>query len=279
MRNIDLGLITATVKDLALDANCEIGKSFLDVLREAIKKEKSEIGKNVLEQIVENDEIASQSREPMCQDTGMVVVFLEIGYDVHLNGDIYEAVNEGVRQAYVEGLLRKSVTKHPITRGNSNDNTPAVIHTKLVPGDQIKITLAPKGGGSENMSLVKMLIPSDGVPGIKKLVLHTIFYAGGKPCPPLVVGIGIGGNLEKSAMIAKEALMRDIHDVNPDPILEKLERELLDEINQLGVGPMGFGGSTTALAVKIAAYPCHIASLPVAINIQCHASRHKTLII
>jgi len=279
MRNIDLGVITATVKDLALDANCEIGKSFLDVLREAINKEKSEIGKNVLEQIVENDEIASQSREPMCQDTGMVVVFLEIGYDVHLNGDIYEAVNEGVRQAYVEGLLRKSVTKHPITRGNSNDNTPAVIHTKLVPGDQIKITLAPKGGGSENMSLVKMLIPSDGVPGIKKLVLHTIFYAGGKPCPPLVVGIGIGGNLEKSAMIAKEALMRDIHDVNPDPVLEKLEHELLDEINQLGVGPMGFGGSTTALAVKIAAYPCHIASLPVAINIQCHASRHKTSVI
>jgi fumarate hydratase subunit alpha len=279
MRNVDLGLITKTVKDLALDANCEIGKSFLDVLREAIKKEKSEIGKNVLEQIVENDEIASASREPMCQDTGMVVVFLEIGYDVHLNGDIYDAVNEGVRQAYIEGLLRKSVTKHPITRGNSNDNTPAVIHTKLVPGDQIKITLAPKGGGSENMSLVKMLIPSDGVPGIKKLVLHTIFYAGGKPCPPLVVGIGIGGNLEKSAMIAKEALMRDIHDVNPDPILEKLERELLDEINELGVGPMGFGGSTTALAVKIAAYPCHIASLPVAINIQCHASRHKTSII
>jgi len=279
MRNIDLGLITTTVKDLALDANCEIGKSFLDVLREAIKKEKSKIGKNVLEQIVENDEIASASREPMCQDTGMVVVFLEIGYDVHLNGDIYEAVNEGVRQAYIEGLLRKSVTKHPITRGNSNDNTPAVIHTKLVPGDQIKITLAPKGGGSENMSLVKMLIPSDGVQGIKKLVLHTIFYAGGKPCPPLIVGIGIGGNLEKSAMIAKEALMRDIHDVNPDPILEKLEKELLDEINELGVGPMGFGGSTTALAVKIAAYPCHIASLPVAINIQCHASRHKTSII
>lgn len=279
MRNIDLGLITSTVKDLAIDANCEIGKSFLDVLREAIKKEKSEIGKNVLEQIVGNDEIASASREPMCQDTGMVVVFLEIGYDVHLNGDIYEAVNEGVRQAYIEGLLRKSVTKHPITRGNSNDNTPAVIHTKLVPGDQIKITLAPKGGGSENMSLVKMLIPSDGVQGIKKLVLHTIFYAGGKPCPPLIVGIGIGGNLEKSAMIAKEALMRDIHDVNPDPILEKLEKELLDEINELGVGPMGFGGSTTALAVKIAAYPCHIASLPVAINIQCHASRHKTQII
>ena len=279
MRNIDLGLITATVKDLALDANCEIGKSFLDVLREAIKKEKSEIGKNVLEQIVENDEIASQSREPMCQDTGMVVVFLEIGYDVHLSGDIYDAVNEGVRQAYIEGLLRKSVTKHPITRGNSNDNTPAVIHTKLVPGDQIKITLAPKGGGSENMSLVKMLIPSDGVIGIKKLVLHTIFYAGGKPCPPLIVGIGIGGNLEKSAMIAKEALMRDIHDVNPDPVLEQLEKELLIEINELGVGPMGFGGSTTALAVKIAAYPCHIASLPVAINIQCHASRHKTSII
>ena len=279
MRNVDSTQITAVVKDLALDANCEIGKSFLDVLREAIKKEKSEIGRNVLEQIVENDEIASAAREPMCQDTGMVVVFLEIGYEVHLTGDIYDAVNEGVRQAYIEGLLRKSVTKHPITRGNSNDNTPAIIHTKLVPGNQIKITLAPKGGGSENMSLVKMLIPSDGVQGIKKLVLHTIFYAGGKPCPPLVVGIGIGGNLEKSALIAKEALMRDIHDVNPDPILEKLEKELLDEINELGVGPMGFGGSTTALAVKIAAYPCHIASLPVAINIQCHASRHKSNII
>ncbi|HOI46424.1 MAG TPA: fumarate hydratase [Bacilli bacterium] len=279
MRNIDTAIITSKVKELALDANFHIDKSFLKKLKEAAETEQSPIGKNVLEQIIENDEIASKSNDPMCQDTGMVVVFVELGYDVHLSGDLYDAINEGVRQAYTEGYLRKSVTKHPITRGNSNDNTPAVIHVTLVPGNQIKITLAPKGGGSENMSLVKMLVPSDGVPGIKKLVLDSIFHAGGKPCPPLVVGIGIGGNLEKSALIAKEAIMRDINDVNPDPILAILERELLDEINQLGVGPMGFGGTTTALAVKIAAFPCHIASLPVAINIQCHASRHKETII
>ncbi|MBU1141099.1 MAG: fumarate hydratase [Firmicutes bacterium] len=279
MRNVDIKEITNTIKALALDANCNIGKSFIDELREAIKKEKSEIGRNVLEQIIENDEIALEAHEPMCQDTGMVVVFLEVGYDVHFNGDVYDAVNEGVRQAYHEGLLRKSVALHPISRGNTNDNTPAIIHIKLVDGNQIKITLAPKGGGSENMSLVKMLIPSDGIEGIKKLVLHTIFYAGGKPCPPLVVGIGIGGNLEKSALIAKEALMRDLHDINPDPILAQLETELLEEINRLGVGPMGFGGTTTALAVKIGAYPCHFASLPIAINIQCHASRHKSIML
>jgi fumarate hydratase subunit alpha len=275
MRNVEMSLITETVKELAIDANCNIGKSFIDRLRDALKKEKSEIGKNVIEQIIENDIIAMDSNEPMCQDTGMVVVFVELGYDVHLEGDLYDAINEGIRQAYKEGLLRNSVAKHPITRGNTNDNTPGVIHVKLVPGNQIKITLAPKGGGSENMSLVKMLIPSDGIEGIKKLVLHTIFYAGGKPCPPLVVGVGIGGNLEKSALIAKEAIMRDLADESPDPVLAKLEKELLEEINQLGVGPMGFGGTTTALAVKINAYPCHIASLPVAVNLQCHASRHK----
>jgi fumarate hydratase subunit alpha len=279
MRNVDIGLITKTVKEMAIDANCNIGKSFIDQLREALKKEKSTIGQNVIEQIIENDIIAMENNEPMCQDTGMVVCFVEIGYDVHLNGDLYDAINQGVREAYDEGFLRKSVAKHPISRGNTNDNTPAVIHVKLVKGDQIKIILAPKGGGSENMSLVKMLIPSDGIEGIKKLVLHTIFYAGGKPCPPLVVGIGLGGNLEKSALLAKEAIMRDLNDVNLDPILEKLEQELLEDINKLGVGPMGFGGSTTALAVKINAYPCHIASLPVAINLQCHASRHKERII
>ncbi len=279
MRNVKMSLITQTVKELAIDANCNIGKSFIDRLREAFAKEKSEIGKNVIEQIIENDIIAMDSNEPMCQDTGMVVVFVELGYDVHLEGDLYDAINEGIRQAYKEGLLRNSVAKHPITRGNTNDNTPGVIHVKLVPGEKIKITLAPKGGGSENMSLVKMLIPSDGIEGIKKLVLHTIFYAGGKPCPPLVVGVGIGGNLEKSALIAKEAIMRDLADESPDPVLAKLEKELLEEINRLGVGPMGFGGSTTALAVKINAYPCHIASLPVAVNLQCHASRHKERLI
>ena len=280
MRNLDVKVITDAVKNLAMDANFNIGNSFLERLRQALKKEKSEIGKNVLEQIIENDEIAQQNQEPMCQDTGVVVLFLEIGYDVHFEGgDLYEAINEGVRQAYHEGYLRKSVVKHPLDRKNTEDNTPAVTHVKFVPGNQVKILLAPKGAGSENMSLVKMLVPSDGVEGIKKLVLHTIFEAGGKPCPPLIVGIGLGGNLEKAALLAKEAVFMDLDEINPDPLLAKLENELLDEINQLGVGPMGFGGSTTALSVRIKSYPCHIASLPVAINLQCHASRHKEVTI
>ncbi len=279
MRNLEVSAITNAVKQLAMDANCNIGNSFIDRLRDALKKEKSGIGKNVLEQIIENDLIAMENHEPMCQDTGVVVIFIELGYDVHLEGDIYEAVNEGVRQAYHEGFLRKSVVRHPLDRINTNDNTPAITHVKLVPGDKVKILLAPKGAGSENMSLVKMLVPSEGIEGIKKLVLHTIFYAGGKPCPPLIVGIGLGGNLEKAALLAKEAVFEDLDDVNPDPILDKLEKELLDEINQLGVGPMGFGGTTTALAVRIKSYPCHIASLPVAINLQCHASRHKEVTI
>ncbi len=279
MRVIKADEITKVVKQLALDANHDIGESFIDLLRKKIKEEKSGIGRSVLEQIVENDEIARTENRPMCQDTGLIVCLVEVGYDVHIQGDLYEAIDEGVRQAYNEGLLRKSVVKHPLKRENTNDNTPAITHVKLVPGDKIKITLAPKGGGSENMSLVKMLTPAEGIQDIKDLVLHTIFYAGGKPCPPLVVGIGIGGNLEKSALIAKEAIFRELDDVNPDPILDQLERELLQEINELGVGPMGFGGTTTALAVKINAYPCHIASLPVAINLQCHASRHKTEVI
>ncbi|BCR35268.1 fumarate hydratase [Mariniplasma anaerobium] len=279
MRKIEAQNITNLVKELALDANCNLGTSFMDLLREKIKLEKSNIGKNVLEQIVENDEIAKNEGAPMCQDTGLVVCFAEVGYDVHIIGDLYEAINQGVREAYDEGFFRKSVVDNPFTRKNTGDNTPAITHVKLVPGDQIKITLAPKGGGSENMSLVKMLTPAEGIEGIKKLVLHTIFYAGGKPCPPLIVGIGVGGNLEKSALLAKEAILREVDDINPDLYLRKLEEEILDDINKLGVGPMGFGGSTTALAVKINTYPCHIASLPVAINLQCHASRHKTGVI
>jgi len=280
MRNLDVSQIQAAVKQLAMDANYDIGNSFINRLRVALKQEKSDIGKNVLEQIIENDEIAKENREPMCQDTGVVVLFLEIGYDVHfVGGDLYDAINQGVRDAYHEGYLRKSVVRHPLDRINTNDNTPAVIHIKFVQGDQVKILLAPKGAGSENMSLVKMLVPSDGIEGIKKLVLHTIFYAGGKPCPPLIVGIGLGGNLEKAALLAKEAVFMDLDEINPDPILAKLEQELLYEINQLGVGPMGFGGTTTALSVRIKSYPCHIASLPVAINLQCHASRHKEIIV
>ena len=279
MKKVDVSKITKEVKKLVLDANYHIGQDFLSLLAKAKDSETSEIGKHVLDTIIENDQIASKERMPMCQDTGMVVCFLDIGYDVHLNGDVYDAVNQGVREAYQEGFLRKSVAKHPIDRGNTQDNTPAIIHVKLVPGDQIKITVAPKGGGAENMSLVKMLISADGIDGVKKLVLKTIFESGGKPCPPLVVGIGLGGNLEKSALLAKEALMRDLDDESPDPTIRQLEKDLLNDINRLGVGPMGFGGNVTALAVKINSFPCHIASLPVAINLQCHASRHKTGII
>ncbi|MDD3121804.1 MAG: fumarate hydratase [Bacilli bacterium] len=279
MREINLDLVTNTVSELIFDACCNIGDKELQKIKEAINIEESLVGKNILNQIVENDILARKLRIPMCQDTGVSVVFLEIGSLVTFKGDIYEAVNKGVRDAYVNGYLRKSIVANPLTRINTNDNTPAVIHTKIVEGDKIKIIVAPKGGGSENCSLVKMLIPSDGIPGIKKLVLETIFLSGGKPCPPIIVGVGIGGNLEKSALLAKEALFRDLDDEADNPETKKLEKELLKEINDLGVGPMGMGGRVTALAVKINTYPCHIASLPVAINLQCHAARHKTRVI
>lgn len=276
MRKLNLDDVKKTVKELLLDANYNIEENVLTKIRQAIKSEESELGKTVLQQIEENDLIARRNFVPMCQDTGIVVVFLEVGNQVVFKGDIYEAINEGVREAYLNGYLRKSVVSHPLDRINTKDNTPAIIHTKIVEGDKVKITVAPKGGGSENMSLVKMLIPADGVEGIKKLVLQTIFESGGKPCPPIILGLGIGGNLEKAALLAKEAIFRDIDDQATNEADRKLEEELLTEINRLGVGPMGFGGTTTALAVKVNSYPCHIASLPVAINIQCHASRHKT---
>jgi len=279
MRILNLNDVTKAVKDLLLDANVNIGDDVLSKIRDAIKTEKSEIGKTVLKLIEENDLIARRDFVPMCQDTGIVVIFLEIGNQIIFDGDIYDAVNQGVREAYADGFLRKSVVNHPIERTNTKDNTPAIIHTKIIQGDKLKISVAPKGGGSENMSLVKMLIPADGKEGIKKLVLDTIFHSGGKPCPPLVVGIGIGGNLEKAAIIAKEAIFRPINDEAENQFDRELERELLKEINELGVGPMGFGGTTTALAVKVNSYPCHIASLPVAINIQCHAARHKEITI
>ena len=276
MRKLNLDDVKITVKELILDANYNIEENVLTKIRQAIKSEESELGKTVLQQIEENDLIARRNFVPMCQDTGIVVVFLEVGNQVVFEGDIYEAINEGVREAYLNGYLRKSVVRHPLDRINTKDNTPAIIHTKIVEGDKVKITVAPKGGGSENMSLVKLLIPADGVEGIKKLVLKTIFESGGKPCPPIILGLGIGGNLEKAALLAKEAILRDIDDQATNEADRKLEEELLAEINRLGVGPMGFGGTTTALAVKVNSYPCHIASLPVAINIQCHASRHKT---
>lgn len=279
MRQIKVEDISLKVEEMLLDACENIPCNVLNALKEAYKTEQSPLAKEVINKIIQNDELAKEKHLPICQDTGVVVCFLEVGYDVHFDGDIYEAINKGVANAYTKGYLRKSVVKHPLDRVNTKDNTPAITHVKFVPGDKVKIDIAPKGGGSENMSLVKMLIPADGIEGIKKLVLDTVFNAGGKPCPPIIVGIGIGGNLEKSALLAKEALMREIDDVNEDPILNKLEQELKTDINKLGVGPMGFGGKVTCLGVKINSYPCHIASLPVAINIQCHAARHKSYII
>ncbi|MCI7095220.1 MAG: fumarate hydratase [Clostridiales bacterium] len=276
MRTINLADVTAKIKEMFIDACENIPQNVLDTIKEAEKQEESPLGKEVLGKIIENDLLAREKRLPICQDTGVAVVYLTIGSEVTFTGDIYEAVNEGVRQAYTEGYLRKSVVRHPLDRVNTKDNTPAIVHVKVVPGDTFRIDVAPKGGGSENMSVVKMLIPADGVEGIKKLVIDTVFNAGGKPCPPVIVGIGIGGNFEKCALMAKEALFREIDDRSPDPLACKLEEELKEEINKLGVGPMGFGGRITCLAVKVNVYPCHIASLPVAINIQCHAARHKS---
>ena len=278
MREVRVSEITDKIEEMFIDACRNIPCNILASLKEAKEKEESPLGKEVIERIIQNDELAREKQLPICQDTGVAVVFLEVGYDVHFDGDIYEAVNEGVRRAYINGYLRKPVVKHPLDRVNTKDNTPAIVHVKLVKGDKVKIDVAPKGGGSENMSLVKILIPADGVEGIKKLVLDTVFKGGGKPCPPIIVGLGIGGNLEQSALLAKKALLREVDDVNEDPILAKLESELKEEINALGVGPMGFGGTQTCLAVKALAYPCHIASLPLAINIQCHAARHKSYI-
>lgn len=279
MRVLDLKKVTTAVNELILDSCYNIEENVLEKIRKAIKTEENPLGKEVLKQIETNDLIAREEKIPMCQDTGMVVVFLEIGSQVTFDGDIYQAINDGVASAYNEGYLRKSVVAHPLNRINTKNNTPAIIHTTITNNDKVKITVAPKGGGAENVSFVKMLIPSDGVEGIKNLVLDAVFNAGGKPCPPIIVGIGLGGNLEKAALLAKEALMRDIDDTSNDPFNAKLEQELLEDINNLGVGPMGFGGSTTALAVKVNSYPCHIASLPVAVNIQCHASRHKSTFI
>ena len=276
MKELDLRKVTDEVERMCIEGNYFIGKDVLDKIKEAYAKEESEVGKNILGQIIENDEIAANEQVPMCQDTGIVVVFLEIGTEVRIPGDIYEAVNEGIRRGYEKGYLRKSVVKDPLDRVNTKDNTPAIIHTTLVPGsDKVKIIVAPKGGGSENMSVLKMLKPSDGIEGIKKLVIETIKNAGGNPCPPIIVGVGIGGNSEKAAILAKKAILRDINDKSSSPINAKLEEELLELINKTGVGPLGLGGRTTALAVKVETYPCHIAALPVAINLNCHAARHK----
>lgn len=276
MRKIDLKVVSDKVKDLFIDACENIPENVLTALKNAVEKEESPLGKQVLEQIVENAYLGREKHLPICQDTGLAIVYLTIGSEVYFEGDIYEAINDGVRRAYTEGYLRKSVVRHPLDRVNTKDNTPAIVHIKMVPGDTFKIEVAPKGGGSENMSTVKMLIPADGIEGVKKLVVDTVFHAGGKPCPPIVVGVGIGGNFEKCALMAKEALLREIDDESDDPIANKLEKDLLELINNCGVGPMGFGGRITCLAVKVNVHPCHIASMPVAINVQCHAARHKS---
>ncbi len=278
MRIIEKQTIIATVKNLCLDSNFVLGNDVLSRIKHFKSKEQNPMGIEILTQIEDNAEIAKKEQKPMCQDTGIVVVFLEIG-KVQMDFDIYEAVNEGIRQAYKEGYLRNSTLKHPLTRENQGDNTPAIIHTKVTLNDSIKITVAPKGGGSENMSRLKMLTPAEGYQGVKDFVLETVTLAGGKTCPPIIVGVGIGGNFEKSAILAKESLMRDIDDSSSIEINKNLELELLEEINKLGIGPMGFGGTTTALAVKVNTYPCHIAALPVAVNLQCHSARHKSILL
>ena len=278
MKIIEPETITKEVSRLCIEAATYIENDVLSCLKRAMNNEDG-LAKEILSQIIENDELATKENVPMCQDTGITVVFVEIGNEVHINGDIYDAINKGISDGYTKGYLRKSVVKSPLNRVNTKDNTPGIIHIKFVMGDKLKITICPKGAGSENMSKVKMLVPADGIQGIKKFVLDTVKEAGGRPCPPLVVGVVIGGDIEKAGLIAKEALLRPIDDESSDPDANKLEKELYKELNDLRVGPMGLGGKTTALAVKVNLHPCHIASLPVAVNIQCHASRHKVVIL
>jgi len=278
LRQVSSKLISAKVKDLCLRAATDLGPDIQDALKAALKKEESPLGRDILTQIITNFEIAANEKKPMCQDTGLAVFFVELGREVELDGLLDEAIDEGVRQGYEEGFLRKSLCD-PFTRKNTGDNTPSVIHTTIVEGSSIKISMAPKGGGSENMSALKMLKPSDGLEGIKKFVIETIKTGGGNPCPPIIVGVGIGGNFEKSAILAKKALMRELGHSNPDPVLAALEGDLAIGVNNLGIGPMGFGGVITALGVHVEAAPCHIASLPVSVNIQCHAARHKEITI
>ncbi len=279
MREISVNDVVQTVSRLCIDANYNLGADMFRALDLAAAAEESPTGKDVIAQLKENAEIAHNDQVPICQDTGLAVIFVEIGQDVRIvGGTLDQAINGGVRQGYADGYLRKSAC-HPFTRANTGDNTPAIIHYRPVDGDTLKIIVAPKGGGSENMSKVVMLKPADGVAGIKSQVIEWVRQAGGNPCPPTIVGVGIGGNFERSAMLAKEALLREVGSKNPDPELQILEDELLEAVNSLGVGPQGLGGRVTSFAVHVKMLPCHIASLPLAINIQCHAARHKEAIL
>ena len=280
MREIDVNTIVDAAAKLCMDANYYLNEDIAQAFSRCLPKEESPVGKKALESMLENADIAREEKVPICQDTGMAVVFFELGMDVHITGgDLDEAINEGIRRGYGEGFLRKSVVKDPIDRINTGDNTPAIIHYSIVKGDKIKMTVAPKGFGSENMSALAMLTPSGGIEAVKDFVLKTVSTAGGNPCPPIIAGVGIGGTMEKCALLGKKALLRPVGSANADPFWSGVESELLEKINALGIGPAGFGGRTTALGVHIETFATHIAGLPVAVNIGCHVTRHAEVIL
>ena len=280
MRQINTEQITDTIEKLCIDANYNLGDDLISSLRGALEKEESPLGREVITQLLENAEIGKQEQVPVCQDTGFAIIFIEIGQDIMLTGgNLRDAVNEGVRRGYKNGLLRKSIVKNPIDRINTGDNTPAVIHTDIVPGDKLKITFDAKGGGCENMSRSAMLTPAQGREGVINFVVETVKTAGANPCPPIIVGVGLGGTFDYSTLLAKKAILRPVGSYNKDDTIAKLEIELLDKINKLGIGPQGLGGRITALVVQVEIFPCHIASLPVAVNIECHSHRTKTVVI
>ncbi len=280
MREVNVDKVTENIKEMCIEANHFLTDDMKKVFKNAVVSEESPLGKQVLNQLNENLDIAANDMIPICQDTGMAVVFINVGQDVHFtNGNITDAINEGVRQGYVDGYLRKSVVNDPIIRENTKDNTPAVIHYNIVPGDKVDITVAPKGFGSENMSRIFMLKPADGIEGVKNAILTAVKDAGPNACPPMVVGVGIGGTFEKCALLAKKALTRNVEEESPVEYVRELEREMLDKINKLGIGPGGLGGTQTALAINIETYPKHIAGLPVAVNICCHVNRHAHRVI
>lgn len=279
MREIAASRITEVVKRLCIEANCYLPQDMKTCIETSAQQETWPQAKEILERIIENYQIAQQGSRPICQDTGVACVFITMGQDVHVEGSLAEAIHEGVRQGYRDGYLRKSVVRDPLDRVNTGDNTPAMIYYDIVPGDKLEITVAPKGFGSENMSQIKMLKPSDGLQGVKDFILKVVEEAGPNPCPPIVVGVGVGGTFDKAAYLAKKALVRSATERNPDPFWADLEAEMLEKINELGIGPQGFGGKTTALSVNIEQYPTHIAGLPVAVNINCHVTRHKTEVL
>ena len=281
MKEIHADGITETVARLCIESNYYLGEDVLTALRSYREAEVSPVGREVLDQILENADIAQKEQMPLCQDCGLTVVFLELGQDVHISGgDLNEAVAEGVRQGYEKGYLRKSMVSQPFSaRINTKDNTPPVIHTTIVPGSELKITIAPKGGGSENMSQLAMLKPADGRQGVIDFVVESVRRAGANPCPPIVVGVGVGGSAEKAMWLAKHSLLRQVGQPDSDPEVAELEADILERVNRIGIGPQGFGGHTTALAVHVETFPCHIASMPVAVNIQCHSARHKEVVL